>query len=118
MHELSLAGALLDKVLEHARGRRVLLVRLTLGRLRQVTAESLELYFGFLAHGTVCEGAQIVARMVQARLACDACDEEWKLELPLFCCPECSSTKVNVIAGTEFRVESIEVEDEEDACIA
>lgn len=118
MHELSLAGALLDKVLEHARGRRVLLVRLTLGRLRQVTAESLELYFGFLAHGTVCEGALIAARMVPARLACDVCDEEWKLELPLFCCPECGSTKVTVVAGTEFRVESIEVEDEEDACIA
>jgi hypothetical protein len=41
MHELSLAGAVVDTVERHAAGRRVLVIQLRLGELRQVVPDSL-----------------------------------------------------------------------------
>ena len=57
MHELALAGAVIDTAERHAGGRRVLLVRLRLGELRQVVPDSLAFYFEHVARGTLCEGA-------------------------------------------------------------
>ena len=52
MHELSLSGAVLNTAVKHAGGRRVSLVTLRVGRLRQVVPDTLEFYFEFVARGT------------------------------------------------------------------
>ncbi|MGH2858700.1 MAG: hydrogenase maturation nickel metallochaperone HypA, partial [Solirubrobacteraceae bacterium] len=59
MHELSLSGAIVDTAVRHARGRRVTLVSLRVGALRQVVPDSLAFYFEFVARGTLCEGARL-----------------------------------------------------------
>ena len=59
MHELSLAGAVIDTAERHAGGRRVTLVQLRLGELRQVVPDSLAFYFEHVARGTLCEGAAL-----------------------------------------------------------
>jgi hydrogenase nickel incorporation protein HypA/HybF len=115
MHELSISEAVVDTVLRHARGRPVKLVSMTTGALRQVVPESLEFYFGIVARDTVCEGARLEQTLVAARLRC-ACGEQWEPEIPAFRCPACAGSEVEVIAGNELQVESIEVE--ENACIA
>ena len=51
-------------------------------------------------------------------LRCDACGAEWELEEPVFRCGACGSAEVEVVAGEELRVESIEIREEEVACIA
>jgi hydrogenase nickel incorporation protein HypA/HybF len=112
VHELSLAGAVLDTVQRHAEGRRVRLVSLQIGALRQVVPDSLEFYFELVARGTVCEGARLEHELIGARLRCPDCDREWSIEIPAFRCPGCGSGKVEVAAGEEFCVESIEVEQE------
>ena len=119
MHELSLSSAVLDTVLRHADGRRVSKVDLTVGALRQVVPSSLEFYWGIVARDTECEGATLALELVEARLACGACDQqEWTLEQPIFRCPGCGGSDVKVLAGEEFLVESIDVEDREAACTA
>ena len=45
------------------------------------------------------------------------CGQEWEPEVPAFRCPACGSARVEMLAGDELEVESIEVEEEE-ACIA
>ena len=116
MHELSLSTAIVNTVAKHADGRRVTVVSLRVGRLRQVIPDTLEFYFEFVARGSVCEGARLEQEIVPARLRCRACPREWEIEIPAFRCPECGGSDVEVASGDEFEVESIEVE--EAACIA
>ena len=90
--------------------------QLRVGRLRQVVPETLEFYFEFVARGTVCEGARLEQEVVEARLRCDPCGAEWEIDAPAFRCPDCGGSEVSIVAGNEFEVESIEVEEAE--CIA
>lgn len=111
MHELSLASAVVDTVERHAGGRPVSVISMRIGTLRQVVPASLELYVEIVGRGTVCEGARLEIDVVPALLAC--CGREW--EPPSFRCPRCGGGGA-VVAGDEFLVESIQIE--EDACIA
>ena len=116
MHELSLSSAIVGTVVKHAEGRRVTVVSLRVGRLRQVVPDTLEFYFEFVAKGTVCEGARLEQELLEARLRCESCEHEWSIETPAFRCPICCGAEVEIAGGNEFEVESIEVEEAE--CIA
>ena len=118
MHELSVARAVIDTATRHAGGRRVTAVQLRVGHLRQVVPDSLAFSFEHAALGTLCEGARLEQELVPARLVCDACDHGWELDAPAFRCPRCDSASVRITAGNELCVESIEVEELEEACIA
>jgi hydrogenase nickel incorporation protein HypA/HybF len=118
MHELSLAGAVVDTAERHAAGRRVLMIQLRLGELRQVVPDSLAFYFEHVARGTLCEGAVLEYETVAARLCCRRCGTSWELAdsagTASFRCARCGAADVAIEAGNEFEVESIEVE--EPAC--
>jgi len=116
MHELSLSSAIVNTVVKHAEGRRVLVVELRVGKLRQVIPDTLEFYFEFVARGTVCEGARLDQELIAARLRCNGCGQEWEIEIPAFRCPQCAGSEVAIVSGNEFEVEAIEVEEAE--CIA
>jgi hydrogenase nickel incorporation protein HypA/HybF len=116
VHELSLAGAIVNTVVKHAGGRRVTMVYLRVGRLRQVIPDTLEFYFEFVARDTVCDAARLEQEVIEARLRCRPCEREWDIEIPAFRCPSCGGSEVEIASGAEFEVESIEVEEAE--CIA
>jgi hydrogenase nickel incorporation protein HypA/HybF len=116
MHELSISSAVLDTAVEHAAGRRVSAVTMTVGAFRQVAPESLDFYFGIVSRGTVCEGARLEQVLVPLRLGCSGCGEEWEPELPVFRCRGCGGSEVELLRGNELEVESIQVEEE--ACTA
>lgn len=129
MHELSLATGIVETVVRHADGRPVTSVDMRVGTLRQVVPESLEFYFAICSRDTVCEGATLEQEIIPARLRCNSCGHDWQLDHPDFRCASCSGTDVEVVSGTEFEVESIEVteggledaqsdEKEEAGCIA
>ena len=80
--------------------------------------DSLEFAFGLLSRETLCEGARLEQQVVPARLRCDACDHEWEITVPAFRCEQCGTADVEVLTGEELEVESIEVSEEEAACIA
>lgn len=119
MHELSLSSAILGTVLRHADGRRVKSVQMRVGTMRQVVPDSLEFYFDIVTRGTLCEGAELEQEQVAALLRCESCATEWRPELPTFRCPGCGGGEVETLAGGEFDIESIVVEEKEEAeCIA
>ncbi len=118
MHELSISSAIVDTAVRHAAGRRVTLVSVRIGRLRQVVPASLTFCFGLVARDTVCEGATLEHELVPARLSCEDCGHAWEIDVPAFRCPRCESAAVAVVSGEELEVESIEVEERESPCIA
>ena len=116
MHELSLSSAIVNTVVKHAVGRRVTVVSLRVGQMRQVVPDSLEFYFEFVARDTVCEGARLEQELVPTLLRCRECAHEWEVDFPVFRCPACAAGDAEIVTGNEFEVESIEVEEAE--CIA
>ena len=114
MHELSIAGAVVDTAIKHAAGRRVTLVTLRAGALRQVVPDSLEFYFGFVdaRHGVRgraagAGGRARAAALLRARVG------DRRPGLPL---RRRAAAPRRWSAGNELEVESIEVE--EAACTA
>jgi hydrogenase nickel incorporation protein HypA/HybF len=111
MHELAIASAVVQTAIAHAQGRRVSLVSVRAGHLRQVVPSSLEFYFEIVARDTLVEGARLELEIVPAQLRCTACAHEWAVESPSFRCPGCRGGEIDVLCGNELEVESIEVED-------
>ncbi len=119
MHELAVAQAIVAAAESHADGRPVSIVRVRVGRLRQVVPEYLSFYFEVAAKETGCDGAALQWERVDSRLRCSGCGEEWDPAPPpaqtgdelivRFRCPECESADHRVISGDELIVESIDV---------
>ena len=119
VHELSVSNAVINAAVRHAAGRRVSVVRLRVGALRQVVPESLAFCFEIVARGSICEGARLEQELVNARLHCEDCATDWVIDMPAFRCPGCHGGAAVVVAGDELLIESIDVvEDEEEPCIA
>jgi hydrogenase nickel incorporation protein HypA/HybF len=110
VHEFSIARGVVDVALKHCDGRRVIVVNMRIGALRQVVAATLAHAFELTARGTICDGALLVQEFVPARLLCPVCSGEWAIEAPDFRCPSCDAAAL-VVGGRELEVESIEVED-------
>ncbi|MGI8594014.1 MAG: hydrogenase maturation nickel metallochaperone HypA [Solirubrobacteraceae bacterium] len=113
MHELSLAEAVVDVASRHAGGRRVTKVELKVGHLRQVVPSALEFAFELLAQGTSIEGAELAIEVVPAVGRCRECAAESMLPNFPLCCAECGGFEVDVLAGEELLVDSLELEEEE-----
>ncbi len=117
MHELSIATAVLNTAVKHAQDRPVSVVRMRVGRLRQVVPDSLLFYFEIVARATVCEDAKLEVVEIEAQVRCEACGVGWDLQDPIFRCPDCGSSEVRIVAGEELEVDYIEVEEQEAQCI-
>ncbi|MFN2629399.1 MAG: hydrogenase maturation nickel metallochaperone HypA [Gaiellaceae bacterium] len=110
MHELSIAGAVVEICCDNARGGTVVKVELKIGRLRQVVPDALAFAFELTAEGTPVEGALLEIEDVPARVACGACELETEVERFPLACGRCGSSAVEVVGGEECQVESLEIE--------
>jgi hydrogenase nickel incorporation protein HypA/HybF len=110
VHEFAIATGVVDVALADCDGRRVTLVNLRIGALRQVVPGTLATAFELAARGTACEGARLEQELVPALLCYPVCVREWTLTEPDFRCSACEGAAV-VIGGRELEIESIEVED-------
>jgi hydrogenase nickel incorporation protein HypA/HybF len=112
VHELSVADAIVTIAREHAQERRVTRVEVKIGYLRQVVPDALEFAFELVAAGTNVEGAELAIEQVPACVVCRVCaDEGLASGFPL-ACARCASLDVDVTAGDELLVDSLELEDE------
>jgi hydrogenase nickel incorporation protein HypA/HybF len=121
MHELAVAQAIVAAAERHAEGRPVAIVRVRIGRLRQVVPEFLSFYFEVASKETQCEGAALEWERVPSILRCLGCGAEWDPAPPpaasgdelivRFRCLECESADHRVLSGDELIVESIDVTD-------
>ena len=112
MHELSIAEAIVRIADAHAAGRRVMKVEVKVGHLRQVVPSALEFAFELVTAGTALDGAELVIEDVPARGRCRGCDSETVMEAFPLQCGRCGGLDLEILAGEELLVDSLEVETE------
>ena len=84
-----------------------------IGALRQVVPDSLAFYFDIVCarHGVRGRAPGAGVRAAPG-FAATAARAEWEIDYPIFLCPSCGTGgDVRIVAGEEFEVESIEVEE-------
>lgn len=113
MHELGVTQSILNIVLHHAEeanAARIKEINLVIGELSSIVDESVQFYWDMISEGTIAEHAALEFCRVPARLHCDACGAEFRLNPENFFCPECGSERIVITAGEEFYLESIDVD--------
>jgi hydrogenase nickel incorporation protein HypA/HybF len=108
MHEMALTQSLVEAVCEHAAGRRVHSVRLEVGALCAVVPDAMTFCFELATEGTVAEGALLDVDILPGAARCRSCDAHFELTDPILLCP-CGSADVEVLAGRDLRILSMEV---------
>jgi hydrogenase nickel incorporation protein HypA/HybF len=114
MHEFSIAASLLEIISQEAAaypGAKVKTVTLKIGSLSGVLPEALEFAFQALSQGTVAEGVQLVIERTALCIVCNSCGTASMPADPFIICPLCGSADVEIRAGRELDIESMEIED-------
>jgi len=113
MHELSLAQALVDRIVdaaEHECALRVERVVVLIGVYSGVERDAFEFAFPFAAEGTLAEGAELVIETSAADAVCGNCRADFKASGIGIRCPECGSDIFTLQGGREFLIRSIDLE--------
>jgi hydrogenase nickel incorporation protein HypA/HybF len=113
MHELSIAQSILDIVLQHLPPEPppVESVRVRIGRLSGVLADSLEFCFSAVIHGTPLEGSRMDIEHLPARAICRGCGKDFEVQEVTFACPSCAAADIKLISGFELQVAEIVLAD-------
>ena len=110
MHELSLCRAIAGVVKQHAGDKRVDLVRVRVGALRQVVPDSLAFCWTIVRGDEDMPGAELELEFVPAEVQCRACGQQSEIESRWsVACPDCGSADVAVVHGEEFLITSVDV---------
>jgi hydrogenase nickel incorporation protein HypA/HybF len=109
MHELGVTRNVVAIVSEHAAGRRVVRIKLEVGRLSGFMPEALQFCFDVCAQGTAAEGARLDIVDIEGRGHCAVCGAEPKLEFPVGRCPNCQAPSLAIVAGEELNIREMEV---------
>ena len=115
MHELSLAQGILNIVKEHVPPQRIAAVRrvrVDIGRLSGVVADSLDFCFTALVAETSLQESRLELNTIPLRLACADCQETFESAGDVFHCPSCGGSRTTVVSGMELQVAEIELEEE------
>jgi hydrogenase nickel incorporation protein HypA/HybF len=113
MHELAIAEGLVRTALAALKDAppksKVTELAVEVGELSTVVPELLKSSFDIAAEGSRLAGAKLKIKKVALVFACRGCGR--KFGTGHTACPECRSTDVEIVAGREVRLLSLEVED-------
>ena len=111
MHELAVTQSILEIALRYANNAsRISKLNLVIGDLSSIVDDSVQFYWDIISQGTIAEGAQLDFERIKTRFRCTECGGEFEPDGRVFECAHCGSAQVTLVAGNEFRLESIEVE--------
>jgi hydrogenase nickel incorporation protein HypA/HybF len=108
MHELAITQRVVDLVVERTTGRQVGLVRVEVGALSGVVPDSMQFCYELLTNGTSLEGSRLVIERTAGAAHCRFCGRDFVLDDLILLCP-CGSADVDLIAGKELQVLSVEL---------
>ncbi len=119
MHEMSIVQALLEQVAEEVdqagqRGR-VVSLHLVVGRLSGVHVDAIRFGFELLSPGSIAQGAALRIDQPPARCHCDRCGAAVEIAEIVSACPVCGHADIIIRGGQELLLQSIELEDEDQA---
>ena len=123
MHEVATSQSLAETVLREAherRATRVLKVQVEVGELSFLEPDQIGFWAEMCFQGTIAEGAELDIKLVRALVACQECpyrgdisvtnDPAYHLVLPIFQCPRCGSSRLEVERGRECLLRRVELE--------
>jgi hydrogenase nickel incorporation protein HypA/HybF len=108
VHELAITEGLVDAVTERLPDARVTCVRLEVGALSGVVADSLRFCFDLVTEGTNLEGAALEIIQPPASCRCRVCGQEFEPDGPIVLCP-CGGAEVTVLTGQDLKITSVQV---------
>jgi hydrogenase nickel incorporation protein HypA/HybF len=108
VHELAITESLVDAVTERLPGQRVTCVRLEIGALSGVVADSVRFCFDLVTEGTDLAGATLEIAQSPGLCRCRVCGGDFEPDGPLAMCA-CGSAEVTVVTGQELKITSVQV---------
>ncbi|MGH8967753.1 MAG: hydrogenase maturation nickel metallochaperone HypA [Actinomycetes bacterium] len=108
MHELAIAESVVATVLERTGDQHVTTVRLRVGRLSGVVPDALDFAFELATTGTPLEHASLEIEQPTGQAHCRDCGEDFVVDDLILLC-SCGSADVEVVAGRDLSVASVEV---------
>ena len=117
MHEMGLALEIIDiaaaSIPADMVGARIERVNLAIGKMSAVVSESLRFCFEVARRDTPLEGAELHIEEIPVRARCKGCGVEWTVDEPVFRCPTCAGTAIEIISGRELDIQSIEIQEQD-----
>lgn len=113
MHELALTEGIIKIAEGEAKKHnfnKVNEIKIVVGELSGVFPQLIQEYFDIASKGTIAEGAKLIINNVEAKIRCNECGFESKIEKHRLRCKNCNSLNVKIISGKEFYVDSLEVD--------
>jgi hydrogenase nickel incorporation protein HypA/HybF len=114
MHELSIAQGIVDIIRQYVpehQTTEIRKVKLRLGPLAGIVADSLDFCFGAIIAGTELSQASLQIEATAIRSECGGCGVVFDVEGAVFSCPGCGGADIKIISGTELQVVEIELSD-------
>ena len=115
MHELAVTQQLLQLALKQAASagaQRVTALSLAIGEMSTFSDDAVGFCWEHVARGTICEDATLRFTRVPAALTCLDCGQVHRWQGEPMPCPSCGSLRLELSAGDDLLLESIEVETE------
>ncbi|GHO83861.1 hydrogenase maturation nickel metallochaperone HypA [Dictyobacter formicarum] len=114
MHELSIADAIAGVVTEQAtlyQATCVKSVHVRIGEANAVDTDALLFCFEVVASAQpMLSGAQLAIDIVPHRARCRHCGKEFHVVQCIMQCPACESWEADVLSGTEFMIQDMEID--------
>lgn len=114
MHELSVTQSLLEIAVRHAESagaQRITDLYLVQGEFSSFVDEAVQFYWDIIAENTIAEGARLHFRRIPAEMRCLQCGEHYHPGEAELACPQCGGWQAEIVAGEEFYLDSLEVEE-------
>ncbi|MDD4924091.1 MAG: hydrogenase maturation nickel metallochaperone HypA [Dehalococcoidales bacterium] len=113
MHELEITRSLVHLALDEAKkanARKLTVVNVVLGEMSGAVDDSVAFYFELMTKDTIGEGAKIIFRKVPMQAKCRNCESTVSPKDIFWECEKCHSMDIEMTAGKELYIESIEVD--------
>jgi hydrogenase nickel incorporation protein HypA/HybF len=110
MHEFSVSENIVDACLEHAQGRRIERLELTLGLFSGVVGDSLRFYIELMFEDRSLAKPEIILHTPPAQCLC-VCGSQYAIQKHMQGCPQCGGFQRRVIEGRDCVIERLELAD-------
>jgi len=108
LHEPAITESIVEAVTERLPDARITCVRLEIGALSGVVADSVRFCIDLVTEGTNLEGARLEITEVAGRCYCRVYGIDFEPDGPITLCP-CGSTEIKVLSGRELKIASVQV---------
>jgi hydrogenase nickel incorporation protein HypA/HybF len=113
MHELPVTESILEISLRHAKeagARRVTDLFLVIGQLASIVDDSVAFYWDIISKDTPAQGAKLHFKRIPTEMRCRDCNVRYQPAAEDPACPDCGGFNIQIVAGEEFYLEAIDVE--------